>query len=270
MAGLVTIERGCEMVRGLFTAYTGMNNEQRRLDVLSNNLANSATVGYKSEGMANQSFKDMLAIKINDASELGVDRGIGDLSLGVKVGEVYTDFSQGSLRETGNTFDLGIDGQGFFAVNVVNKNGDNVTLYTRDGSFKMTSEGFITDSEGNKLIGSGGFVQVPTNTNKISIDSAGAIYANGQYIDTIQLVDFEDYDFLAKYGTNLYQAVDGAQTKDATGLIRQGYTEQSNVNSVSEMVKLITITRAYEANQKVLQAFDSTLQKSVNDIGRVK
>lgn len=258
------------MVRGLFTAYTGMNNEQRRLDVLSNNLANAATVGYKAEGATNQSFDNVLAIKINDSSEMGVDRKIGDLSLGVKVGEVYTDFSQGSLRETGNTFDLAIDGEGFFAVNVVDKNGDSETMYTRDGSFKMTSEGFITDSEGNKLIGSGGYVQVPTNASQISIDSAGAIYANGEYVDTIQLVDFEDYDYLAKHGTNLYQAVEGAQTKDSTGLIRQGYTEQSNVNSVSEMVKLITITRAYEANQKVLQAFDSTLQKSCNDIGRVR
>lgn len=258
------------MVRGLFTAYTGMNNEQRRLDVLSNNLANAATVGYKAEGATNQSFDNLLAVKINDSSELGVDKVIGDLSLGVKVGEVYTDYSQGSLRETGNTFDLGIDGQGFFAVNVVNKNGDSETMYTRDGSFKMTSQGFLTDSEGNKLIGSGGYVQVPTDASQITIDSSGAIYADGQFVDTIQLVDFEDYDYLAKHGTNLYQAVDGAQTKDATGLIRQGYTEQSNVNSVSEMVKLITITRAYEANQKVLQAFDSTLQKSCNDIGRVK
>ena len=258
------------MVRGLFTAYTGMNNEQRRLDVLSNNLANAATVGYKAEGATNQSFDNVLAIKINDSSEMGIDRPIGDLSLGVKVGEVYTDYSQGSLRETGNTFDLGIDGEGFFAINVVNKNGESETMYTRDGSFKMTAEGFITDTDGNKLIGSGGYVQVPTNASQISIDSAGAIYADGQLIDTIQLVDFEDYDYLAKHGTNLYRAVDGAQTKEATGLIRQGYTEQSNVNSVSEMVKLITITRAYEANQKVLQAFDSTLQKSCNDIGRVR
>ncbi|SET62762.1 flagellar basal-body rod protein FlgF [[Clostridium] polysaccharolyticum] len=258
------------MVRGLFTAYTGMNNEQRRMDVLSNNLANAATVGYKAEGATNQSFDDMLAIKIKDSSELGIDRSIGDVSLGVKVGEVYTNFAQGSLRETGNTFDLAIDGQGFFAVNVVNKNGDSQTMYTRDGSFKMTAEGFLTDSEGNKLIGSGGFVQVPTNSASISIDSSGAIYADQQYIDTIQLVDFENYDYLAKRGTNLYQAVDGAQTKDAAGLIRQGYTEQSNVNSVSEMVKLITITRAYEANQKVLQAFDSTLQKACNDIGKVR
>lgn len=258
------------MVRGLFTAYTGMSNEQKRLDVLSNNLANAATVGYKSEGTTNQSFDNMLAIKINDSSKLWTDEAIGDVTLGVKLGEVYTDYSQGSLRETGNTFDLAIEGTGFFAVNVTNENGDAKTMYTRDGSFKMTSDGFIVDSEGNQLIGSGGYVQVPTNASDIVIDSTGNLYADGEYVDTIQLVDFEDYDYLGKYGTNLYQAVDGAETKEATGLIHQGYTEQSNVNSVKEMVKMITITRAYEANQKVLQAFDSTLQKACNDIGRVK
>lgn len=257
------------MVRGLFTAYTGMRNEQRRLDVLSNNLANAATVGYKAEGATNQSFDNMLAVKINDSSEFGIDKPIGNVSLGTKIGEVYTDFSQGSLRESGNTFDLAIDGQGFFAMNVVNENGDSQTMYTRDGSFKMNADGFITDTEGNKLIGSGGFVQVPTNSSNIVINSSGDIYADGEYVDSIQLVDFEDYDYLAKYGTNLYQAVDGATQKETTGLIHQGYTEQSNVNSVSEMVKMITITRAYEANQKVLQAFDSTLQKACNDIGRV-
>lgn len=257
------------MVRGLFTAYTGMNNEQKRLDVLSNNLANAATVGYKTEGATNQSFDNMLAIKINDSSEMNIDKPIGTVSLGTKLGEVYTDFSQGSLRETGNTFDLAIDGQGFFAVNVVNKNGEAQTMYTRDGSFKMNSEGFVVDTEGNKLIGSGGFVQVPVGAANIAIKSTGEIYADGEYVDTIQLVDFEDYDYLAKYGTNLYQAVDGATEKETTGLIHQGYTEQSNVNSVSEMVKMISITRAYEANQKVLQAFDSTLQKACNDIGRV-
>lgn len=257
------------MVRGLFTAYTGMTNEQKRLDVLSNNLANAATVGYKTEGTTNQSFDDTLAVKINDSSILWRDEVIGDLNLGVKIGEVYTDYSQGSLRETGNTFDMAIDGKGFFAINVADGKGGNQTLYTRDGSFKMTSEGFITDSQGNKLVGSGGFVQVPTTATQIVCNSTGGIYADGEYVGSIELVDFEDYDYLKKFGTNLYQAVDGAKTKEATGVIRQGYTEQSNVNSVQEMVKMITITRAYEANQKVLQAFDSTLQKSVNEIGRV-
>jgi len=257
------------MVRGLFTAYTGMFNEQKRLDVLSNNLANAATVGYKSEGTTNQSFDDMLAVKIKDSSEL-VDKAIGDVTLGVKIGEVYTDYSQGSLRQTGNTFDLAIEGNGFFAINVVNGNGNATTMYTRDGSFKMTYDGFIVDTDGNHLIGSGGYLQVPTDASKIVINSSGQVYADGEYVDSIELVDFEDYDYLAKYGTNLYYAVDGAETKETTALIHQGYTEQSNVNSVQEMVKMITITRAYEANQKVLQAFDSTLQKACNDIGRVK
>lgn len=112
------------MVRGLYTAYTGMSNEQKRLDIISNNLANAATAGYKSEGVTNQSFDNLLTIKINDSSEFGLNRDIGSMSLGVKLGEVYTDYSQGAFRETGNTFDLAIEGDGFFAINVKNESGE--------------------------------------------------------------------------------------------------------------------------------------------------
>ena len=104
------------MVRGLYTAYTGMVNEQKRLDVISNNLANSATVGYKTERVANQAFDDMLTVKIRDNSTGYCNQPIGNMSLGVKIGETYTDYGQGAFVETGNTFDLAIDGQGFFTL----------------------------------------------------------------------------------------------------------------------------------------------------------
>lgn len=257
------------MVRGLYTAYTGMNNEQKRLDIISNNLANAATAGYKSEGVTSQSFDNLLTIKINDSSEFGLNRNIGSMSLGVKLGEVYTDYSQGAFHETGNTFDLAIEGNGFFAVNVKNTNGEDKTLYTRDGNFKMDKEGYVVDSEGNHLIGSGGYLQVPTDASDLIVDTDGNVYADGEYVDRIEIKNFEDTDYLKKYGTNMYEAADGATEADASGLIHQGFIEQSNVNTVSEMVDMITITRAYEANQKVIQTVDSTLQKSCNDLGKV-
>ena len=102
------------MLRGLYTAFTGMSNEQKRLDIISNNIANAATVGYKEENVTNQSFDEMLTIKIRDGSEAYLDKSIGTMSLGVKVGEVYTDYGQGSLRTTGNTYDMAIEGKGFF------------------------------------------------------------------------------------------------------------------------------------------------------------
>ena len=104
------------MVRGLYTAYTGMANEQKRLDIISNNLANSATVGYKEENVTSKSFKDFMITKIRDGSEAYVDREIGAMNPGVKIGETYMNWDQGSLRETDNTYDMAIQGNGFFAI----------------------------------------------------------------------------------------------------------------------------------------------------------
>jgi len=258
------------VVRGLYTAWTGMANEQKRLDVISNNLANSATVGYKKEGVTSQSFDEQLTIKIKDRSEMITgERIIGSMSLGVKVGEVYTDYSGGSLRETENAFDFAIDGDGFFQVAVTDREGETHIRYTRAGSFHMTRDGYVVNSEGNHLQGESGDVMVPTDAGEILVDIDGSIYADGEYVDKINLFDFEDYNFLKKYGDVMYEPVDGATEKEATGLIRQGYTEQSNVNVVTEMVNMIAITRAYETNQKVIQTVDQTLENAANSIGRV-
>ena len=101
------------MVRGLYTAYTGMINQQKRMDTVTNNLANASTTGYKREGVTSKSFKEVLGVKIKDLSVPYLNEGIGYMSLGVKIGENYTDYSQGAFKETGNTYDLGLDGQGF-------------------------------------------------------------------------------------------------------------------------------------------------------------
>ena len=257
------------MVRGLYTAWTGMATEQKRLDVISNNLANSATVGYKKEGVTSQSFDEQLSIKIKDRSEPYTERKIGNMSLGVKIGEVYTDFNGGSLRETENTFDLAIDGEGFFKVAVTDKEGETHLRYTRAGSFHMTNDGYVVDSDGNHLQSEAGDVQVPVEAGEILVDIDGRIYADGEPVDQIKLYDFEDKAYLKKYGEVMYEPVEGATEMDAAGLIRQGYTEQSNVNVVSEMVNMIAITRAYEANQKVIQSVDQTLDNAVNSVGRV-
>ncbi len=246
-----------------------MVTEQKRLDVIANNLANSATVGYKKEGVTSQSFDEHLAVKIRDASVDWRKEKIGTLSLGVKIGEVYTDYKDGSLRETGNTFDFAIDGDGFFAVSYTNKDGVTSTQYTRAGQFTVTNEGYVVDPDGNHLMANGGFLQIPVDAGEVRVDLSGGVYADGQYIDTITLTDFEDYDYLKKFGETRCFPVNGAREKEASGLIRQYYTEQSNVNVVSEMVNMITITRAYEAGQKVIQTIDGTLEQAANSIGRV-
>ncbi len=257
------------MVRGLYTAYTGMANEQKRLDIIANNLANSATVGYKEEGITSQSFDHVLTLKIKDASEAYNDRPIGNMSLGVKLGEVYTNYGQGSLRQTEGTYDLALEGKGFFALSVTDRAGNVSTQYTRNGSFTMTQDGYIVDADGNHLLGTAGELQLPTDAADIVIDGDGAVYADGNYIDTLQVTDFEDYDYLAKVGETRYETLEGAVLLTGSATVRQGFTEQSNVNVVAEMVQMIAITRAYEANQKVIQSVDKTLDLAANSVGRV-
>lgn len=257
------------MVRALYTSYTGMNNEQNRLDIISNNIANAATTGYKEESVTSQAFKQMLAVKVRDGSAGYNNTKIGKMSLGVKLGEVYSDYTQGSIRATSNTYDLAVSGKGFFQVRVTDKNGQSTIKYTRDGNFDMTEEGYIVDVDGNHLQGRNGDVKVDPTAQSIKISSDGTVESDGTVIDKIELKDFEDYDYLKKFGDTMYEALDGAKETPSTGDIEQGYLEQSNVNVVSEMVNMITITRAYEANQRVIKTVDTMLEKSANDIGRV-
>ncbi len=255
------------MVRGLYTAYTGMMNQQARLDVITNNLANASTVGYKKEGSTSQAFDSMYTQKIKDDSEGYINRRIGKESLGVKIGETYTDYTQGSFKVTGNTLDLALEGTGFFNIEYTSKSGVTSTRYTRDGSFSINNEGMLVTEDGDYLLGQGGRIQIPTGT-EVSIDELGNVYADEQLVDKIQITDFEDYNYLRKFGENLYTAVDGAVEKDGNYKVREGYLEMSNINVISEMVEMITISRAYESNQKAIQTIDSSLEKSVN-LGKI-
>lgn len=257
------------MVRGLYTAWTGMANEQKRLDVISNNLANAATIGYKKDNVTNQSFDNLLTLKIKDASEQYNDKVIGKMSLGVKLGEVYTDYGQGSLRENGNPYNLAIEGKGFFNISTKDENGNEVIKYTRDGSFTRDQDGKLVDANGYALVGESGEITIPVDTANVAIDADGSVYADGVYIDKVITTDFEDYNYLQKQGDSMYIALEGANETTGTAKIRQGYTEQSNVNVVSEMVDMIAVTRAYEANQKVIQTVDGTLDLAANSVGKV-
>lgn len=257
------------MLRSLYTGWTGMYNEQKRLDVISNNLANATTVGYKKEGVTSQSFDDVMTIKIRDESENWKQREIGQMHLGVKIGEVYTDYSQGSLRETSSTYDLSIDGDGFFVVNVTDRQGETHESLTRAGSFHITQDGYIVDVDGNHLQSEAGDLQVSVDAHEVAIGLDGTVFEDGLEVDRLILKDFEDYDYLKKFGDTYYRPVRGAIEKEATGGIRQGFTEQSNVNVVDEMVNMIAITRAYEAGQKVIKSVDSVIELAVSSVGKV-
>ena len=258
------------MLKGLYTAYTGMLNEQNRMDILTNNLANASTVGFKKEGATSQSFDSVLAVKIKDQSvgAKNVQR-IGINHPGVKIGENYTDYTQGSVRITGNTYDLALSGQGFFAVEFTNKTGETSTLYTRAGQFTLNKDGYLVNENGDYVLDTQS-KRIKLNTlAETAIASDGTIEQNGIPVAKIQVADFEDYNYLEKYGETYYKPVQGAKLTQSDAEVKSGYLEMANVQVVSEMVNLISITRAYESNQKIIQTYDNTLEIAATQLGRV-
>ncbi|MCI8364913.1 MAG: flagellar hook-basal body protein, partial [Eubacterium sp.] len=147
--------------------------------------------------------------------------------------------------------------------------GETSTRYTRDGSFLVTKEGILVDSEGHRVQGEGGDIQIPTDAKNVVISNDGTVTADGVIVDRLKITDFADYDYIVKVGDNMYTVVDGATEKEANASVMQGYIEMSNVNVVSEMVDMITITRAYEANQKVIRSMDSMLERAANQVGKL-
>lgn len=259
------------MLRGLYTAWSGLVNEQNRMDIMTNNLANASTVGYKKEGATSQSFDDVLTVKIKDASVgLANVQRTGVRNPGVKIGENYTDFSQGSFRETGNTYDMALEGEGFFAIEFTKKAGETSTMYTRAGQFTLNKDGYLVTQEGDYVL--------DANNKRIQLDTLkdaditvdGRISQDGKVIAQIQVADFEDYDYLEKYGETYYRPIEGAELTQGMASVRAGYLEMANVQVVSEMVNLISITRAYESNQKIIQTYDGSLDIAVNQLGRIQ
>ena len=266
------------MVKGLYAAYTGMVEEQRRLDVLSNNLANSDTVGFKKEGTVNQAFRKQLALRIKDSGNYMTAKGVGDIRLGDKVAEVYTNYDQGSFKITDVPSDIAISGKGFFAISHTNKAGERSIKYTRDGNFTVDVNGYLRTGTGDYVLNrygatnssntEGNFVKV-NPLKPYSIGQDGSIIQNNTVVGNVGLVDFNNYDYITKFGDNLYEVKEGVGIIPATATLEQGVLETSNVNVIDEMVNMITIQRAYEAGQKMIQTEDMTLEQAATNVGKV-
>lgn len=254
------------MVRGLYTAAMGMNVQAKRLDLVSNDLANAGTTGYKKDVAVVSSFKEEYLARLNDSQHFEPNNEIiGKITYGAKVDEVYTDFTQGSVIATSSATDLAIQGDGFFTVQT-----PNGPAYTRDGNFMINQFGQFVTSEGYSVMGQEGPIELGeeyfTQGNTIVVQNNGEIYLDGAYIDTLDMAAFTDQRSLTKLDDNLYTST-GARG-EFTGSIIQNFLETSNVNTVSAMVDMITVARAYETNQKMIQTQDSLLGKAVNELGR--
>lgn len=266
------------MVKGLYTAHTGMVNEMKRLDILANNLANADTTAYKKEGTTSRTFADEMSLRIKDSSNMGIPKKLGDITYGVHLGQVYTDYSTGNFKVTDNTTDFAIEGNGFFAVAFTDKQGNTSVKYTRDGAFTVNKEGYLVTKDGDYVLNATGAMNGDPGQNNyirldpnaaITVNKLGYVMQNNQIVGTIGMVDVDNYDYLEKYGENLYNLLPGGNRIATDVNIEQGTLETSNVNVVNEMVNMITIQRAYEAGQKVITSIDGTLDRAVNNVGKV-
>ena len=256
------------MIRSLWISKTGLDAQQTQMDVISNNLANVSTNGFKRSRAV---FEDLLYQNLRQpgAQSSQQTQLPSGLQLGTGVRPVATEsiFTQGNLQQTGNDKDVAIQGQGFFQVLLP----DGTTAYTRDGSFQ-------TDSQGQLVTSSGFAVQpaitIPANAQSISIGRDGTVSVTqpgssaAVQVGTLQLSTFVNPAGLLSKGENLYTETPASGTastntpgSNGAGLLSQGYVETSNVNVVEELVNMIQTQRAYEINSKAISTSDEMLQK---------
>ncbi|MCL2015713.1 MAG: flagellar hook-basal body protein [Defluviitaleaceae bacterium] len=263
------------MIRGLYTSALGMTTQMQRMDVVSNNIANVNTTSFKRDAVAAQAFTDRLGHRLNDPAVAGVMRlmggggngPIGSLGQGVFIDEVFTDFVSGGIRETGGPLDLALIDAGFFALTVTNQDGTQQEQFSRAGAFTLSADGTLIDMAG-AIVQSVGGAPITVPVGIITIDQAGQVFSNEEYVDTIRIVNFENPESLRKTRGSYWIATEESEMIDFAGTVQQGFLENSNVSAVREMVELIALSRAYEANARLVQLHDETLGRAVNEIAR--
>lgn len=242
------------MIKGIYSAASGMVPRMLKQETISNNLANVNTPGYKRESV----FLRQL-----NAAEIRASKTESEWQTPM-VDKIYTDYSKGSLEYTGEPLDFAIDGDGFFVVET-----PQGEAYTRGGNFHLDPDGVLVTSDGLPVLSDGG--QIQASGGELSIDVDGTVKIDGDDFGRLRMVDFEKPYQLEKTSAGIYQPLpDANQTELEYTYVRQGYLEKSNVDIIQEMVEMIASYRNYESDQKAIQILDSTVDRAVNQVGRVR
>jgi flagellar basal-body rod protein FlgG len=265
------------MINGLYNSASGMNAELTRQETVANNLANVSTVGFKKDEAVFTSFPNALVHRIDDKLNQGglaallmpqMNPPIGVVGHGVQVHSVITKFSDGGVVRTDRPLDLALHGPALFTV----ERADGSKAYTRAGNFVLNGSGQLSTQNGELVLGVNG-EPINAGGKEVVIDSTGRVMVDGQESSRLQLAAWEP-ERMVKEGEGLFsrtemdiEAVSDAPPVNAT--VRQGFLEEANTKVVEEMVNMITVTRAYEANQKAIQVQDESLGKAINEVGRV-
>jgi flagellar basal-body rod protein FlgG len=235
----------------------GMINDMQRLNVISNNLANVSTPGFKREIPVSRSFDATIANQL-EAAGVNVNSATADVADMTSV----VDQSTGSFKFTGNNFDIAIEGEGFFEVR-----SNNGVFYTRQGTLSMDAAGRLTTASGHILEGMGGDIRVTSNEPRI--DKQGRIWENDTQVGQLKVVTFSDPRNLQKVGAGLYRAenMTGQALDDDAIRVRQGYLESSNVVMMNEMVQMMETMRHFETSQRLIKGYDELLDNAIRTLG---
>ncbi len=252
-------------MESIYSLLSAMKGQQRQLDTVSNNLANVNTSGFKKDQVLFREYYNEFVGQDLESEEESFAHGefISPYSRGgtsfVMPDHVSPSMENGIFKNTNNPFDLAIRSEGFFVVQT-----PFGMRYTRNGQFLQDSEGFLINNSGDKVLGKKGPIKI--NGKDFSVGEDGAILVNGKELDTLQVVDFKQPTRLTKMG-NSYWVPSSTEQKPINledAVIHQGMVEGSNVDSVQELVKMITVNRSYEASQKVMRSIDDLDEKSIS------
>ncbi|KMM75647.1 flagellar hook-basal body protein [Xanthomonas sp. NCPPB 1128] len=255
------------MIDALYISSSGLRSQQQQIDVISNNVANMQTPGFK-RGRVN--FAEIANVPMAGES---IDQAAMLHGGGTRVMSTTMEFGAGAMQPTRNTLDVAIDGSGFFELE--NANGER--FYTRSGQFRLDAQGYLTAVNGMRLAPG---IQVPSGASDLLISSAGEVSATLEgaqersVLGTIDLVTFASTEGLSAYGDNVFQAssrsgepIVATAGVDGAGKLQQGYLESANVDMIDEMTGLVLAQRAYQLNARVLQASDQVLE-TINNLRR--
>jgi flagellar basal-body rod protein FlgF len=251
------------MIYGLYQSAAGIMSNSYRQDVIANNLANSETTGFKRD-VTNFRQRFTAAQEMRKVGDGWSDSPYEGLGGGLLAMPNEVDFAQGALRETSAPSDLAIQGQGYFAV----KQGDK-TLLTRDGRFSVNQSGNLILTSGQAVLDTAGQPITVGTDGPLQIDSDGQITQNGRQLAKIGVFNVDNQASLTKVGGNLFAASDDHPMQAIDATVRSGFVEDSNVEPTTEMADMMDVQRQIQANANMIQTQDSTLQRLVNDVGKI-
>lgn len=251
------------MTKGFYNLTSGMLSQSRRLDVVSNNMTNLATPGYKSELYTDSTFEEVMMSLVGNKEKSGAQE-IGTESYILAPSELYVDYAQGVLEETGLVLDFAIEGDGFFAVQTA----DGIE-YTRNGSFSLDAEGYLILPAHGRVLGTDG-QPIQLTTDDIRADENGGIYAQdgGYYLGQLGVFTFADNAQLVKNPSGLFGA-NGQAAIPAAAQIHWKWVEGSNVDMIEEMSTMMTAERALQSAAQILKLYDGLLTKATTEVGRM-